>query len=594
MKKYLKAHKYIFIISFNANKFLYVLNICLYALVNFIPLISLAVWSRIINNFEQNNELLIWTAIITYLIIAVISMLSNQIKSWASSIYKEKLRHCIDIEIMKKMYNVDASFIDNPDNAAMMDSIRWSSSYIYDGSTELVNTFTIALSFVSSLAVLIRHIPVLSIIFIFVCIPGSIISYIYETKLSDFDFSNMPNHREKEYYKQILTGKAYAKELRLYNLAPHFKDKYLKVVNKLRKEKSKIYLKSASLKILGLSISYLCIGVCIYFMALDVGVSMTLGTFALCVGLLSNLEERFRLLVTFVSLDNYYTVKHIVNYMDFMKSSVDIPDTGDLDVPEKISIKFSNVNFTYPGADVPALKDLSFEIEAGKTVALVGINGAGKTTIVKLLLRLYDIEEGNGDILINGLPIKSYSLESLRKTFSVCFQDINCYALSLRHNVALSSIGNAGQDDEILDALKSSHFSEMKNLDVNLTREFETDGQELSRGQWQKIAIARAFFRKANFVILDEPSSSLDAMAEADVFNFFNAICENKGGILISHRLSGVMSVDEIILIENGHIIEKGTHRQLIEKNNRYAELFAMQSERFIQGMEGAENEKQV
>ena len=251
---------------------------------------------------------------------------------------------------------------------------------------------------------------------------------------------------------------------------------------------------------------------------------------------------------------------------------------------DTFSIEFKNVTFRYPNTDAIVLDNLSFRIDAAEKAAIVGINGAGKSTIVKLLLRLY--EPDSGEILIDGKNIKTYPLDAYRQKFSACFQDVSHYALTYAENIALSDIERISDADAIIDAAKESglgdiHTSFPEGLSNPMTRSFSDIGVELSGGQWQKVGIARAFFRNVPFIILDEPSSALDPKAESQIFHSFAKLCGNKSGILISHRLSSIMLVDKILFLENGRIKESGTHSELMRRNGTYAAMYNLQAEKY-------------
>jgi ATP-binding cassette, subfamily B, bacterial len=222
-------------------------------------------------------------------------------------------------------------------------------------------------------------------------------------------------------------------------------------------------------------------------------------------------------------------------------------------------------------------------LPAGKVTALVGANGAGKSTIVKLLTRMYDPQEG--EILLNRTPITSYDLESFRKEIAVLYQDFACFALSIRDNIL---VGSPNQD------LIESRFDlaaqwsganliatkQQLGYEALLTRQFE-GGTDLSGGEWQKIALARSYIRDANIIILDEPSAALDAEAESKLFEYFRDLTEKKTALLISHRFSTVRLADQILVLEDGHILESGTHYELMELRGKYATLFEMQAEKY-------------
>jgi ATP-binding cassette subfamily C protein len=247
-------------------------------------------------------------------------------------------------------------------------------------------------------------------------------------------------------------------------------------------------------------------------------------------------------------------------------------------------IEFSHVSFKYPRSEQYVLKDINLKITSGEHLSVVGLNGAGKTTFIKLLCRLYDVTEG--EILIDGINIKEYSEEEYRKLFAVVFQDFQLFAFSLRDNIAL---GDTAKEDEVNRVLELSGFYEdakklPQGLDTMLYKSFDEKGTELSGGQQQKTAIARALYKNAPIVILDEPTAALDPVAEYDIYRSFDTLVGGKTAIYISHRLSSCKFCDRIAVFAENTIKEYGTHDELVEKKNGiYAELFAAQAQYYIE-----------
>ncbi|MDE6111291.1 MAG: ABC transporter ATP-binding protein/permease, partial [Eubacterium sp.] len=250
--------------------------------------------------------------------------------------------------------------------------------------------------------------------------------------------------------------------------------------------------------------------------------------------------------------------------------------TADNSIAEEIELK--NVSFTYPGNSEPTLKNISLTLKPKEKIALVGYNGAGKTTLTNLLLRLYDVTDG--EILIGGRNIKDETVASHRNRFSAVFQDFQIFSASLGENVALDVNPNK---EETETALKHAGFTkEMKNgIDTELLREFDDEGAMLSGGEAQKVAVSRAFYKNCPYVIMDEPSANLDPVAEYNLNKAMMEAAENKTVIFISHRLSTTRNADRIYVMENGEIVESGTHNELMHKNGKYAYMFNLQAEKY-------------
>ncbi len=277
----------------------------------------------------------------------------------------------------------------------------------------------------------------------------------------------------------------------------------------------------------------------------------------------------------------------IQNYKKFLGFVSNVRTDGTLELTKPFfKVEFRNVSFRYSENLPFVLKDVNFSFDSRQKIALVGANGSGKTTIIKLLLRFYDPAEGQ--ILLDGIDIREYKPDSVRRRFSTVFQDYSNYAFTVRESVSLSDVSQANDQERIMDSLKQSGADSFTarfpmGLDTYLTRRYDDSGQELSGGQWQKMAIARAFFRKADIYILDEPSASLDAQSEDEVFRMFQAMYAGKGAVLISHRLSNIHLSDLILVLDNGSLAEIGSHGELMAANGTYAHMYRLQADKYSQ-----------
>ncbi|GAB4283747.1 MAG: hypothetical protein Kow0081_0450 [Candidatus Dojkabacteria bacterium] len=282
----------------------------------------------------------------------------------------------------------------------------------------------------------------------------------------------------------------------------------------------------------------------------------------------------------------YENSLYINDYFKFLDLEENIKSgTKSLKLDSPPLIEFKNVYFKYPETDTYVINNMSFEIKPFEKVALVGINGAGKTTIIKLLTRFYDIDEG--EILLNGTNIKEYKLEDLYSNFGVLFQKFSKYGqFSVRENIEIGDINAKSTNEKLEDAIfkadAAEFIAEYKNgLEQILDKSFD-NGVDPSTGQWQKIALARIFYRNSHVLILDKPTSAIDAKAEYEIFERLYEFTKNKSVIIISHRFSTVRKADRILVLEKGEIIEQGTHSELMKLNGKYADAFNTQAKGYV------------
>jgi ATP-binding cassette subfamily B protein len=392
-----------------------------------------------------------------------------------------------------------------------------------------------------------------------------------------------PERRELDYMRYLGASDETAKEVKLFSLSGFLINRFKTLSNKFYDDNKKLSVKRASwgtffalLGSVGYYVAYAVMILKTVEGALTVGsLTFLAGSFKQLRSLLENILSRF----TSVSQGAIY----LRDFFDFFEIQPKItPAAKPVPFPNPIrqGITFENVGFKYHNSDKWANRHLSFTLKAGEKLALVGENGAGKTTLVKLMARLYDPVEGR--ILLDGIDLREYDMVDLRKNIGIIFQDYLRYQLSFAQNIA---VGNIDEQDN-LPLIKMSAEKSLANLlaerlpqkyDQALGRRFN-NGIELSGGEWQKVALARAYMKEAQILILDEPTSALDARAEYSVFQRFAELSKGKTAVLISHRFSTVRMADRILVLDKGQIIEMGSHEELISKNGHYAELFLLQA----------------
>jgi ATP-binding cassette subfamily B protein len=401
-----------------------------------------------------------------------------------------------------------------------------------------------------------------------------------------------PDARRLNYLEYVLANDGHAKEVKLFGLGPMLLERFHALGESFYQEDKKLAVRRAgwgyALSLIGTGAFYLCY----LLMAIAAAEGrITLGNMVLYVMAFRQGQQAFQSILGAIGgmyEDNLY-MSNLFSYLAIpvnpLASLPDSPSMSAPDVPPFEGIRFEDVGFRYPGQTGFALRHVNLTIPRGESLALVGHNGAGKTTFIKLLTRLYEPTEGR--ILLDGRDIRAWDPEALRRRIGVVFQDFNRYQLKLRENVGFGSTEHREDEARIGRAVERGGAAEVvKNLtsglDTQLGRWFK-DGVELSLGQWQKVALARAFMREeADILVLDEPTAALDAEAEHVVFERFRALTQGRTTILISHRFPTVRMADRIVVIDGGRIIEEGTHDALVKSGGRYAHLFSLQAQGYL------------
>lgn len=405
-----------------------------------------------------------------------------------------------------------------------------------------------------------------------------------------------PIQRKISYINRVFYLAEYAKELRMSNAKDLLLQKHtdaMEASNKIHRGYSRRFFSVGILRSLVTS-TFFDIGVMLLLVyKISVEKSITLGDFAASVsatwrlfGLIQNLMQH----LTAFKEHSLYTEK----FRTFLDCEITVRDSPDaVDLTEEIDeISLQNVTFTYPGSDKAALRNVSLTIPKRGKIAIVGRNGSGKTTLVKLITRMYNPTEGM--LLINGRPVTDFTISSLRKQIGITFQDYKIYAATVAENICMDLVSDS--DRELLPgAAEVSGLTEKvralpRGYDTELTREFSSEGTVLSGGEQQKIAVSRAFVRNYDLMILDEPSAALDPVIEYELNQKLAETIPDKTVILISHRLSTVCMADKIYMMEDGKIVEEGTHQELMQLDGKYADMFRVQAEKYQEGYHATKN----
>ncbi|MBQ6934813.1 MAG: ABC transporter ATP-binding protein, partial [Clostridia bacterium] len=522
----------------------------------------------------------------------ILLQIINDISRALNRIAGEKVVERVKMQIMNKSKELDIASFDNPAFYERMENAS------REAGSRPLSILSETFSIVSTIIELVSYLVILfaapglawmTLVIVAVSIPSAVINFVYRRKNFNYMRRRSKERRQMNYYSNLLVDKDLIKEVRMYDLADTFIRRF--------KEVFAIYYKGLRRLIFSESAWHMAIGLVsgitnlLFYIIIALRVftgQIMIGDYTLYTGAVASVAACISALIS-TSGSIYEGTLFIDNLIAFMNEKQTV--VPRISQPHKIekgighTIEFRNVSFRYPGTSRNVLTDVSFTINPGETMALVGLNGAGKTTLIKLLTRLYDPTDGI--ILLDGKDIRDYELSDLYSTFGIIFQDFGKYAVSAAENIRYGDIHKNADMNEIINAAKQSSAKDYieklpEGYDTPLMRIFETNGIELSIGQWQKLAVARAFYADSEILILDEPTASLDPIAEQEIFNQFDALRSSKTTIFVSHRLSSATIANQIIVLENGRLIEKGSHRQLMEQGGKYYQLFSTQAKRYI------------
>lgn len=521
---------------------------------------------------------------ILYCLIQLIQSIFSSIEKVVSYKYNDEVSYYLDNILIDKMAHIDLAYFDS---SKLKDKMNYTAQMMQPctlGLLDYMLSITQQMVWLIFATIIVSQ---LNIVLVIIIILLTIITFLGEKFLGNKERLFRREHSKEErrlgYYRSLFFGNS-LHDVKLFNLKGYFSQLYKTQWKQLYKARLNMNIKSCFINCANL-ILITASEICAYVSTVNKLVAGVIGVGDVTYYVSIATQFRSRLSWLLGDINGYrQTSLDFSDVQNFINMKPVLEKQGTLSPSLCPRIEFCNVSFKYPNAENWVLKQCSFIIEPGEVVGLVGLNGSGKSTIVKLLCRFYDPIEGN--IFIDGIDAREYDIVKLRALFSVMFQDFCTYSFTLRESIALSDLTRINDNNALMDACKKSHVSEFckdwdKGIDEELTRQFSPTGKELSTGQWQRIALARAFFRETFVALLDEPSASLDPIAEHDVFTKFLQLSEQKSVLLISHRLSSITLADRIIVLENGHIIENGSHDTLLKQKGRYAYLFNLQAKKY-------------
>lgn len=514
--------------------------------------------------------------LIIYFFVKILTVTMSNIENYSGDVLNNRIRCYMNNVIIKKCFELDISLYDDANVYNEMQYVNSHYDSIYKMFTGIIEIVSAIVSCIIILITAFDKMLLFSMIIIFSCVPAGIAKLRYTKSFYDLSINQIRDERKLDYIIRLVLNKAYSQELRLYSGEKRIFKMHQSIWSGLVSQRNKLLKKSLIISTILLFLpeaSYLVM-MFIIVNRIITG-SCTIGDFSLYLSLVTQIWGNVNRVM--FDIDSINDDNRILSVLRRFLSKEATMKNGNKKIKEIKKIEFVDVYFRYPKTNDYILKNMNFIINKGDIIAIVGENGAGKTTIIKLMLRFYDVTEGK--ILINGLDIKKYDINDLRKCLGIYFQNSMNYAFQVKDNVTLDE---EKDDKAMLKATKISEFNTIMNnknitFDEYVTKLFDENGVELSGGEHQRLALTRSIYHEKNWLIFDEPSSALDPKSEYEFFRKIREVALGKTVIYISHRLANITFSDFVLVISDGEIIESGDIEYLMKIKGKFFELYNYQ-----------------
>ena len=548
----------------------------------YIPKLIIDILVQLVKNHGPVPERLWWYVGAEFGLAAFSSIVARAI-DYSDSLLANKYTHYVSIQVMKHASELDLTAYEDP---VYYDRLERARVQATDRLVMIQSIGRLQLQVITALTMSIAvmvYSPWLMLLLVAAVIPAFLGESHFAFLGYAKNFNQTPIKRQLDYLRVVGGTKEAAKELKLFNLSEFFTQRFARLSDIIYEQDVALARKRLGIgSVLSMISTGGYYGAYAYVIFRTVMGTMTIGTFYFLSQAILQASNSIQQVFSTLSgiADQALFLTDLLAFFEMKPTIRSRPNALPAPRPIRQGFEFRNVSFVYPGTERRVLNSLNFHLRPGERVALIGENGQGKTTIVKLITRLYDPTEG--EILLDGVDLREYDVEDLYKEIGVIFQDFMRYEMTARENIAVGKIDEIENHPLLTDAAHKSLAEEVvarlgAGYEQMLGRRFE-GGVDLSGGEWQKIALARAYLRDAQLLVLDEPTAALDARSEYQVFQRFAELTTGKMALFISHRFSTVRMADRIVVLENGNIAEEGTHEQLTRMGGRYAEMFELQA----------------
>ena len=511
----------------------------------------------------------------------------QQLDGYTTQVMSDRFLLFANTQLLQQATRLDLAHYESPEFHDILERAQQSgSNYPMRVLRLLLNLLGQVTRLAGLLALLLRFNPLVFVLLLLSALPTFWVGVRFSSRRFWMTRRQTPSRRLADYFGKILTEPSYVKEVRLFNLGGYLVDQYHTIRAEFNQE-SQVLARRQGLAQVTLEIISAVGFYGAYALVLweTIRGLVTIGDLTLYAGTFQQAQTATAgILTTIATLYEFNLyVSQYFEFLDLFPQVISPRRSQPFPAPIRQGLVLQDVYFTYPGSDTPTLKNINLTVGPQECIALVGLNGSGKTTLLKLLTRLYDINRGL--IAIDDVPLSAFGLGDLRRNIGVLFQDFARYALTAKDNIGFGNLPSREDDEQVSQAAIAAGATDVitglsGGYDTVLGKMF-TGGVDLSGGQWQKIGLARAFMSAAQVLILDEPTAAVDAIAEHDLFERFRQLTQGKMTFLVSHRFSTVRMADRIVVLENGEIVETGTHEQLMAEPGRYEEMFRLQAESY-------------
>lgn len=553
-----------------------------------VPLTTIWLWRQILNGLTNNLSVERHTVAIylsAYLLLNLFMNLLNKFDMYISERYDDELTFYIESVMIEKTSKMDLSFFDSAsmgdrvnharNNFNIMNRMAW---LIFDIIAAVI---TISVTFI----VVISYNLWVGIATLVLLIPFLVYNKKHTEKRLKMEKEQIRDNRKMNYYNEVFFDNDVQFEIKLNDIGNYFINLYKSIWKKLykinKREDIRYNIINTLILILNMASELFVFTISIFDV---INKKIGIGDLHYNISMVSRLRGQASNLINFIN-ELLVNNTRLIELQEFINIEPEIEKSGELIPATNPRIEFCGVSFRYPNSKEFVLQNCSFIIEPDEKIGLIGLNGSGKSTIIKLMFRFYDPEQG--EIKLDGVDLKKYNVYAVRKIFGVLFQDYVTYCLPFREIIALSSFDERFNNEKLKKVCDISNVSDIikgweQGYDSVLGRYYADNGKDLSGGQWQLVGLARAYFKESEYMILDEPSASLDPISEDKIFEQLYQLGKGKSSVAISHRLSNTTLANKILVIEDGHIIEQGSHLELMRQNGRYAHLFDLQASKYV------------